>query len=72
MIQAPGGPQEDQTGFAHGGRVLPYPDDPLDEPVGWLLADNCELVLGRRTCGIFATCWHHNGDHPIGETFNAV
>ena len=32
VIQAPGGPEEDQTGFAHGGWVFPYFDDALDEP----------------------------------------
>ena len=38
VIQAPGGPEEDQTGFAHGGWVFPYFDDSLDEPMGRLLA----------------------------------
>ena len=27
VIQAPGGPEEDQAGFAHGGWVFPYFDD---------------------------------------------
>ena len=27
VIQAPGGPEEDQTGFAHGGWVFPYFDE---------------------------------------------
>ena len=34
VIQAPGGPEEDQTGFAHGGWVFPYFDDSLGEPKG--------------------------------------
>ena len=37
VIQAPGGPEEDQTGFAHGGWVFPFFDDSLDEPMGRLL-----------------------------------
>src|SRR4051812_39209559 len=72
VIQAPGGSEEDQTGFAHGGWVFPYFDDTLDEPMGRLLGGSYELLLGRRTYEIFAAYWPHNGDQPIGETFNAV
>ena len=72
VIQAPGGPEEDQTGFAHGGWVFPYFDDALDEPMGRLLGGSYELLLGRRTYEIFAAYWPHHGDQPIGETFNAV
>jgi hypothetical protein len=32
VIQAPGGPEEDQAGFPHGGWVFPYFDDSLDGP----------------------------------------
>src|SRR4029078_9190080 len=31
-----------------------------------------ECLLGPRTYEIFAAYWPHNGDQPIGETFNAV
>jgi dihydrofolate reductase len=72
VIQAPGGPEEDQTGFAHGGWVFPYFDESLDEPMGRLLGGSYELLLGRRTYEIFAAYWPHNGEHPIGETFNAI
>ena len=47
VIQAPGGPEEDQTGFAHGGWVFPYFDDSLHEPMGRLLGGSYELLLGR-------------------------
>jgi dihydrofolate reductase len=72
VIQAPGGPEEDQTGFRHGGWTFPYFDDALDGPMGRLLGDDYELLLGRRTYEIFAAYWPHNGDQPIGATFNAV
>jgi len=72
VIQAPGGPEEDPTGFGHGGWVFPYFDDTLDEPMKRLLGGSYELLLGRRTYEIFAAYWPHNGDQPIGETFNAV
>ena len=72
VIQAPGGPEEDPSGFAHGGWVFPYFDDSLDEPMGKLLGGEYELLLGRRTYEIFAAYWPHNGDQPIGETFNSI
>src|ERR671912_2139089 len=72
VIQAPGGPEEDQTGFAHGGWVFPYFEGALDEPMGRLLGGSYELLLGRRTYEIFAAYWPHNGDQPIGATFDAV
>jgi dihydrofolate reductase len=72
VIQAPGGPEEDTTGFTHGGWVYPYFDDSLDEPMGRLLGGEYELLLGRRTYEIFAAYWPHNGDQPIGETFNTI
>jgi dihydrofolate reductase len=43
----------------------------LHELTGRLLGGSYELLLGRRTYEIFATYWPHNGDQPIGETFNA-
>jgi dihydrofolate reductase len=72
VIQAPGGPEEDPTGFTQGGWVYPYFDDSLDEPMGRLLGGDYELLLGRRTYEIFAAYWPHNGDQPIGATFNTV
>src|SRR3954452_22874727 len=72
VIQAPGGPEEDPTGFAHGGWVFPFFDDSLDEPMGQLLGGSYELLLGRRTYEIFAAYWPRNADQPIGEPFNGV
>ncbi|MCJ2022447.1 dihydrofolate reductase family protein [Methylobacterium sp. E-065] len=72
VIQAPGGPEEDQTGFTQGGWTFPYFDASLDGPMGKLLGGTYELLLGRRTYEIFAAYWPHNGDQPIGATFNAV
>ncbi len=73
VIQAPGGPEEDPTAvFEHGGWVAPFFDDSLEEPMGRLFSGDFELLLGRRTYEIFAAYWPHNGDQPIGATFNAI
>ena len=74
VIQAPGGPEEDQTGFRHGGWTFPYFDDALDGPMGRLLGDDYELLLGRRTYEIFAAYWPHadTTDNPIAQKLNAL
>jgi len=72
VIQAPGGPEEDQSGFGHGGWTFPYFDASLGGSMGRLFEGEYELLLGRRTYEIFAAYWPHNGDQPIGATFNAV
>ena len=72
VIQAPGGPEEDQTGFTLGGWTVPYFDATLGGSMGKLFEAEFELLLGRRTYEIFAAYWPHNGDQPIGTTFNAV
>jgi dihydrofolate reductase len=72
VIQAPGGPEEDQTGFAHGGWVFPYFDDSLDGPMGRLLGGSYELLLGRRTYDIFAAYWPYNQGDPIGSKFERI
>ncbi|AWN47383.1 riboflavin biosynthesis protein RibD [Methylobacterium terrae] len=72
VIQAPGGPEEDQTGFTHGGWTFPYFDTALGGAMGRLFEAEYELLLGRRTYEIFAAYWPHNGDQPIGAAFNAV
>ena len=73
VIQAPGGPEEDPTArFDHGGWTFPFFDDSLDGPMGELFGGDFALLLGRRTYDIFAAYWPHNGDQPIGETFNRI
>lgn len=57
VVQAPGGPQEDTSGgFVHGGWIWPYADD-SDEVMGGAFSNPFELLLGRRTWGIFAAYW---------------
>jgi dihydrofolate reductase len=65
VMQAPGGPEEDKSGgFRHGGWVAPY----FDEASGKAMAKQMEpadLLLGRKTFGIFASYWpEHEAQWP--------
>ena len=59
VAQAPGGADEDPSGgFVHGGRHIRYMEDELAQK--WVLASIVEaggVLLGRRTCEIFAADW---------------
>lgn len=66
VVQAPGGPQEDTDGgFACGGWVVPH----FDERRGAVMHEQTttprDLLLGRRTCEIFASYRPaHESDWP--------
>lgn len=67
VVQAPGGPQEDNSGgFKHGGWTVPYFDDFLGQVMGKQMSlERSELLLGRKTYEIFAGYWpHHAADWP--------
>lgn len=75
VMQAPGGPEEDQDGgFAHGGWQFGFDDEQVGEAiVGWFKqADG--FLLGRRTYDIFASYWplHDSADDPVARPLNAL
>ena len=71
VMQAPGGPEEDPSdGFAHGGWAMPFSDDVVKQVIGETIADEFDMLLGRRTYDIFAAYWPHQGDNPIANAFN--
>lgn len=74
IMQAPGGPEEDPTGFTLGGWMFSYADDEsMDISAAGFDGKNRELVLGRRTYQIFEAYWPYQpDDHPIAKTFNAA
>jgi dihydrofolate reductase len=78
VMQAPGGPQEDEAGgFNQGGWVAGYFDDVLGAAVGEMFSRPYELLLGRKTYDIFAAHWPHitdpsAPDYPIAEQFNRI
>jgi dihydrofolate reductase len=71
VMQAPGGPEEDESGgFAHGGWSVNYWDDKMGELMGAALSRPFALVLGRKTYDIFAAHWPYASDEEGGPIFN--
>jgi len=74
VMQAPGGPNEDEdNGFAHGGWVAgvgPW-DDLMNSTMDGNLSQPFELLLGRRTYDIFASYWPTaTVDQEVAVPFN--
>ncbi len=58
VIQAPGGPDEDNSGeFAHGGWITPYSDETLGALLRGQMSKPFDLMLGRKTYEIWAPYW---------------
>jgi len=60
VMQAPGGPEEDDSGgFAHGGWSVNYWDERMGQVMDEAMSAPFDLVLGRKTYDIFAAHWPH-------------
>ena len=71
VMQAPGGPEEDDSGgFPHGGWAFPYWDDTMDDLMGETMSVPFDLLLGRRTYDIFAAFWPTAPDEAGGRPLN--
>ncbi len=71
VVQAPGGPDEDdRNGFVHGGWSVNYWDDLMDRVMSEALAAPFDLVLGRRTYDIFAGYWPNATDGDVAKPLN--
>jgi dihydrofolate reductase len=58
VMQAPGGPgEDDEGGFTLGGWSVNYWDDQMDEVMGEAMSKPFDLLLGRKTYDIFAAFW---------------
>jgi dihydrofolate reductase len=66
VMQAPGGPEEDRSGgFACGGWTFPYFDEFSGNVMGEQMGHPFDLLLGRKTYEIFASCWpQHKEEGP--------
>ncbi len=63
VIQAPGGPDEDQSGgFAYGGWVGAYGDDISGSTLRKKMNLPFDLLLGRKTFQIWEPYWPQHGD----------
>jgi dihydrofolate reductase len=71
VMQAPGGPGEDDSGgFAHGGWSVRYWDDQMGEVMGEATSRPFAMVLGRRTYDIMAAYWPTAPEETGAKVFN--
>lgn len=67
VMQAPGGPEEDESGnFKYGGWTVPYFDDSLASEMTEQMGQPFDLLLGRKTFEVFAAYWPHHEDEGAG------
>jgi len=72
VMQAPGGPGEDDSGgFKYGGWSVGYFDDLLGKIMGEQMGHPFDLLLGRKTYDIFAAHWPRlSDDDPAARVIN--
>jgi dihydrofolate reductase len=71
VMQAPGGPEEDDSGgFAHGGWSVNHWDDMMGEAKTEEMSGPFDLLLGRRTYEIFSGYWPNAPEEAGGKGFN--
>jgi dihydrofolate reductase len=71
VMQAPGGPEEDDSGsFAHGGWSVNYWDEQMGQVMGEAMSTPFDLLLGRKTYDIFAAYWPNATDQPGAKPLN--
>jgi dihydrofolate reductase len=71
VMQAPGGPGEDDSGgFAHGGWSVSYWDEQMGQIMERATSTPFAMVLGRITYDIMAAHWPHASEEEGAKTFN--
>ena len=71
VMQAPGGPGEDDSGgFAHGGWSVNHWDEQMGAFMTEVMSSGFDLVLGRRTYDIFAAYWPHASEEDGAKPLN--
>ena len=71
VMQAPGGPSEDdETGFALGGWSVNFWDDVIDGYMAEVTGAPFAMVLGRRTYDIMAAFWPTAPEEAGAKVFN--
>jgi dihydrofolate reductase len=77
VMQAPGAPDEDDSGgFTHGGWSVNYWDDLMGQVMGEATSKPFAMVLGRRTYDIMAAYWpsasEEDGAKPLNDATKYV
>jgi dihydrofolate reductase len=77
VMQAPGGPgEDDEGGFSKGGWSVNFFDDQVGEAMGQFMSVPFDLVLGRKTYDIFASFWptasEEEGAKPLNDATKYV
>jgi len=71
VMQAPGGPGEDDDGgFTKGGWSVTYWDEQMDEVMARFMSEPFDLLLGRKTYDLFAAYWPKVSDEDGGKPLN--
>ena len=71
VMQAPGGPGEDDSGgFAFGGWSVSYWDEHMNQVMGASMGVPFDLVLGRKTYDIFAAHWPRASEEAGAKPLN--
>jgi dihydrofolate reductase len=71
VVQAPGGPGEDDSGgFTFGGWSFHYWDDLMGQVMTESMSVPFDLVLGRRTYDIFAAFWPNASEEAGAKPLN--
>jgi dihydrofolate reductase len=71
VMQAPGGPgEDDEGGFRYGGWSVTYWDDQMGEVMGEATSKPFAMVLGRKTYDIMAAYWPTAPEDTGAKVFN--
>jgi dihydrofolate reductase len=71
VMQAPGGPGEDEEGgFSKGGWSVNFFDDEVGEAMDTFMSVPFDLVLGRKTFDIFAAYWPNASPEDVAKQLN--
>jgi len=74
VMQCPGVPDEDGTGFEYGGWIVPYGDEDFGKFMAAVFVNAEAFLLGRKTYEIFAGHWPRVTDEsdPIAAPLNRL
>jgi dihydrofolate reductase len=71
VMQAPGGPEEDDSGgFTYGGWSVNYWDEMMGQVMGEAMSTPFDMVLGRKTYDIFAAYWPNAPEEAGAKPLN--